>query len=212
MNRIIFCVYICFFLGLSACSTHRASDTKEASVLPPVSCVAVLPTLASVSDTGALSKTDGRNLEEGSVFLDSVLLEELGDRSEFKVLSENQLDAMLSNPWRGKTRQLKDLGQATGCGAVLEINISRYRHRVGGQMSAETPASVAFSMQLLGVKTGTVLWSTSFDETQKPLFEDIFSFSTAEKRGFKWLSAQELCRDGVDSRLAEFPYFQQEEF
>ena len=78
-------------------------------------------------------------------------------------------------------------------------------------MSVETPAAVAFSMELIGVERGVVLWTASFDETQKALLEDIFSFAKARKRGFKWLSVQELSRDGLTSRLQEFPYFQKAE-
>jgi hypothetical protein len=147
----------------------------------------------------------------GARYLDVILMETLGAKKEFKVLSANQLDAILPNPWGGRIKQIRDIGQATGCGAVLESSIGRYQKRVGGEMSVETPAAAAFSMALTSVEQGGRIWSTSFDEEQKALFEDIFSFGKAERRAFKWLSVQELLRDGVDSRLAEFPYFQEAE-
>lgn len=211
VNKIILYVCICLFLGLSSCAGPNPSDTKQVAELPEISCVAVLPVVVPVSASGTLSEENKQNLSDGAAFLDSLILEELDVKSEFKVLTSNQLDAILSNPWGGRVRQIADIGRATGCGAVLKTSISRYRQRVGNELSAEISASAAFSMDLLGVKSGTVLWSTSFDETQKALFDDIFSFSKAEQRGFKWLSVQELCGDAFKGRLAEFPYFQEEE-
>ncbi len=211
MNKIISCLCVGFFLALSACSGHNAGETRQVADLPEISCVAVLPVSVPVSASASLTEVNKQTLHDGSAFLDSLLLAQYDVKKEFRVLSENQLDAILDNPWGGRVAQVGAIGRATGCGAVLETSISRYRQRVGNEMSAEISAAAAFSMELLGVKSGTVLWSTSFDETQKALFDDILSFNKAEKRGFKWLSVQELIRGAVDSRMGEFPYFQEEE-
>ena len=211
MNKIISCVCICLFLLVSACAGPKPSETKQVAELPELSCVAVIPVVVPVSASDKITEVNKLSLSDGAVFLDSLLLEELDVKKEFKVLTSNQLDAILSNPWGGRVSQIADIGRATGCGAVLEVSISRYRQRVGNELSAETSASAAFLMELLGVKSATVLWSASFDETQKALFDDILSFSKAEQRGFKWLSVQELCEDALKSRLTDFPYFQKEE-
>jgi len=201
-----FSVLCCISFTLTACSSVNG-DPKEIEPLPGVSCVAVLPTTIPVGSREAPSAARKKSLLEGAAFFDSVIAEELGDRAEFKVLTENQLDAILGDPWGGRLQQVRDVGKATGCGAVLKTSLSRYRERIGSEMSVETSASAAFSMQLTGVERGDVLWTTSFDETQKALFDDIFSFDKAQKRGFKWLSVQDLSRDGLRSRLQKFPYF-----
>lgn len=211
MNKIVSFLCVGLFLCLNACSTHNSKETKQDVELPELTCIAVLPTSVPVSASTAIIKKKALSLEQGASFLDSVLMEELDGRSEFKVLSENQLDAILQNPWGGRIRQIQDVGAATGCGGVLETSISRYRQRIGGEMSVDTPAAAAFSMELIGVERGVVIWSTSFDEEQKALLDDIFSFTKAESRGFKWLSVEDLIRDSVSHRLADFPYFQQSE-
>ena len=211
MNKIVSCLCVCLFLALSACAVPDSSDTRQVENLPEISCVAVLPVLVPVSATATLTAANKQALLDGAGFLDSVLLEELDVRNEFKVLGENQLDAILADPWGGRVEQVTAIGKATGCGAVLETSISRYRQRVGTDMSAEIPASAAFSMELIGVKSATVLWSTSFDETQKALFDNILTFAQAEKRGFKWLAVEELSGSALKNRLALFPYFQEEE-
>ncbi len=211
MNKIISCLSVGIFLALSACAGHNSSETTVVADLPEISCVAVLPVSVPVSARATLTVANKQTLHDGATFLDSLLLAKYDVKKEFKVLSENQLDAILDNPWGGRVAQVGAIGSATGCGAVLETSISRYRQRVGNEMSAEIPAAAAFSMELLGVKSGTVLWSTSFDETQKALFDDILSFSKAEKRGFKWLSVQELSSGALESRMNDFPYFQEED-
>lgn len=206
MRKILF--VLCFVaFALSSCSSFY-DDTKEIGPLPEITCVAILPTDVPVADSAILSPERKKSIHEGAAFFDSVMSEELGDRSEYRLLTENQLDAILGDPWGGRLQQVRDIHAATGCGAVLETSLSRYRERVGSDMSVESPASVAFSMNLVSAENGSVFWSASFDESQKALFEDIFSFDKAQKRGFKWLSVQELGRDGLKSRLQELPYFQ----
>ncbi len=209
MNKITILLFCSLTLILSACAGHDMPQTKQSVVLPEISCVAVLPVAISLDET-KLGPERKKALFDGATYMDSQLMAELDTRPEFKVLTEDQLDAILSDPWGGHIQQVVVVGHATGCGAVLETSLDRYRQRVGTTMSAEVPAAAAFSMELVGVKSGAVLWSTSFDEEQKALLDDILSFSKVEQRGFKWLSVEELVSDALDSRLAAFPYFKQE--
>lgn len=209
MNKILLC--LCLLIPLSGCAVDHSSETKQAAELPQLSCVAVLPTMVPVSASKKLSVENRKALDDGAMYIDSQLQAGIGGKSTFKVLANNRVDALLNNPWGGRIDQLQTIAKATGCGAVLETSISRYRQRVGNEMSAEVPAAAAFSMELIAVETGTVIWSTSYDETQQALFDNILSFSTAERRGFKWLSVQELIDDALKRRMAEFPYFQEDD-
>lgn len=206
----LFPILFLLSLGLSGCSSLLSvEEPKELRDLPEISCVAVLPTAVPVANSGTLTAANKNTLLEGAVYLDSVMSEELGGRTEFKLLSQQQLDAILGDPWGGRAQQVRDIGHATRCGAVLETSLSKYRERVGTSMSIETPAAAAFSMELISVESGIVFWTSSFDETQKALFDDIFSFDKAQKRGFKWLSVQELSGGGLKDRLSGLPYFQE---
>ncbi len=206
-------VVLCLLsFSLSGCySVDSGEETKELALLPEFNCVTVLPTAVFVTSSGTLTTAQKKNLQDGATFLDTIISDELSGREQFEILTENQLDAILGDPWGGRLQQVLAVGHATGCGAVLETSISKYRQRVGSTMSIETPAAVAFSMQMTDVEKGVVLWATSFNESQKALFEDIFSFSKAEKRGFKWLTVEELSHDGMKSRLDNLPYFQKDD-
>ncbi len=205
---ILFC---CLLFALSACSSVNMKKKKKKKDMPQLSCVVVLPTLVPQASGATRTAAQQENLNTGALFIDSVLSDELDARPEFKLLSQERQNAILADPWRGRVQQVADIGAATGCGAVLQTSISRYRERIGSTMSAERPAAVAFSMELIDVTQGVVMWTTSFDESQKALFEDIFSFNKAQKRGFKWLNVQDLTRDGLKLRLHDFPYFKKEE-
>ncbi len=206
-NFSILCVCVLF---LSACSSSEDNQSRELAPLPEVTCVAVLPVMIPVAVTSRVTAERKKVLLAGASYLNSVMATEFGDGVEYKLLTENQLDAILGDPWGGRAQQVKVIGEATRCGVVLETSLTRYRDRVGTPMSAETPASAAVSMELIDATSGAVLWTSSFDETQKALFEDIFSFDKAQKRGFKWLSVEELSGDGLKSRLIEVPFFKEE--
>ncbi len=210
MKRLL--IILCLFsFALNGCSAFYGDEKAEApGPLPELTCVAVLPVMVPVAGNDFLSPMQKKNLQKGSLYLDSVIADELKKTDQFQMLTENQLDAILGDPWGGRLQQIRTIGKATRCGAVLKTDLTKYRQRVGSNMSIETSAAAAFSMELIDVKTGIVFWTTSFDESQKALLDDIFSFNTAERRGFKWLSVEELSRDGVKSRLKEFPYFQEE--
>lgn len=211
MKRLL--IVLCLFsFALNGCSSTFYGEDKadEPGPLPELTCVAVLPAMVPVTSNESLSPMQKKNLQKGALFLDSVLADELKNREQFQVLTEKQLDAILGDPWGGRLQQVRTIGEATRCGAVLKTDLTKYRQRIGSDMSIETSAAASFSMELIDVKTGMVFWTTSFHESQKALFDDIFSFNTADRRGFKWLSVEELIRDGVTNRLKGFPYFQEE--
>ena len=209
--RKTFSILCCISFMLSACSSFYEDEARELGPLPEISCVAVLPTAVPITYNDTLTAEGKKNISEGAAFLDTVLNDELGNRAEFQVLTQNQLDAIIGDLWSGRIQQINDVGRATKCGAVLEVSLNKYRERVGTAMSVENPAAASFSLELIEVEKGVVLWVSSFDETQKALFKDIFSFSKAQKRGFKWLSVEELSRDGMRGCLTGFPYFQKAE-
>jgi hypothetical protein len=80
---------------------------------------------------------------------------------------------------------------------VITGRMLRYRERVGSDLGVQSPASVAFTLDLIDVQRGDVIWSTRFDETQKGLSENILSLGDIRERGLRWLTAEQLAQDGV---------------
>lgn len=100
---------------------------------------------------------------------------------------------------------LLEMGRKLGADAVLSGTIFRFRQRVGTSYGVDSPASVAFSVYLLRVADGRMIWSGHFDETQKPLSENLLQLPTFVKRGGVWLTAQELSQSGLNKVMVTFP-------
>ena len=119
----------------------------------------------------------------------------VGD-SEVREVADS-LDSM-SEPAR-----LRRIGEMVYADAVMIGRVQRYRERVGNELGVKSPASVAFVLDLIDVRRGDVIWSARFDETQKPLSENIMAIGDIGQRGIKWLTADQLMQDGVKKAVAQ---------
>jgi hypothetical protein len=88
---------------------------------------------------------------------------------------------------------------------VVSGTLFRFRQRKGTGFSVETPASVAFSVYLVRVSDGRLLWDGHFDQTQKPLSEDFTRFFSLVKGGWGWLTAEQLAQQGMEQVMDSFP-------
>jgi hypothetical protein len=122
----------------------------------------------------------------------------------WQIVSENEVrEVAQSTPAGDEANRLKRIGEMVYADAVLISRLQRYRERVGDEWGAKSPASVAFTLNLIDVRRGDVIWTAQFDETQKSLSENIFAFGQVSQRGFRWLSADELIHDGVKKAIAQ---------
>jgi|GEM_PF-760110 len=100
-----------------------------------------------------------------------------------------------------------DVGRILGADSVMIGFVSEYTERGGSEWGIESPSTVTFSVEVLSTKDGRVIWETYFTETQKPLFDNLFEIKKFVKRGGKWISADELAKEGarkVAQRFSEF--------
>ncbi len=100
---------------------------------------------------------------------------------------------------------VKSIGEKTGAEAVLTGVVTRYEEREGGPLGVKKPASVGFEVNLIGTLDGTLLWHGRYAETQKSLVEDLSMIFTFFKRRGKWLTAEELAKEGVEEVLKTLP-------
>lgn len=124
---------------------------------------------------------------------------------KFLSLSEfnNLVTEILSAEETSHQRIIQILCERTGTDAILYGKIYRYKEREGTGFSVNEPASVAFGLVLYEGKTGKILWTRVFDETQKPLSENILNLRLYKK--LKWLTAKELASNGIELLLESFP-------
>jgi hypothetical protein len=100
-----------------------------------------------------------------------------------------------------------DVGRVLGADTVMVGTISQYSDRGGSEWATDSPSTVSFSVDLLSTKDGSVLWGTSFTETQKPLFDNLFEIKKFVKRKGKWITADEMAKEGARKIAHRFSTF-----
>ncbi len=96
-------------------------------------------------------------------------------------------------------------GKRAGADAVLIGHIFRFVDRKGNRASVESPASVAFDLHLIDVDSGKIVWTANFDQTQRPLSDNLLELGSFIKRGASWVTAEELAQGGLEDILRRFP-------
>ena len=100
-----------------------------------------------------------------------------------------------------------DVGRILDADTVMVGTISQYSDKGGSEWATDSPSTVSFSVDLLSTKDGSVLWGTSFTETQKPLFDNLFEIKKFVKRKGKWITADEMAKEGARKIAHRFSTF-----
>ncbi len=183
---------------------------------PPLKSIAVLPFEAACpgGERGYFvcpvkGPLKGVIQPEARKTMDQLLREELAGKPGFRFVPVEEFEtlwaealAQAQNPTTSEI--VKALGQELRVEGLLYGKIFRFKERQGGALGVRAPASVAFALVLFRTQDGAIVWKGWFDETQKPLSENIFKFRLY--RGFRWLTARELAAKGLEQVLADFPF------
>jgi len=89
--------------------------------------------------------------------------------------------------------------------AVITGVILRYEDRDGHALSVDRPASVAYEAYLISARDGAMLWQARFDETQKPLFDNLLLVGRFLQGGGVWQTSDTLTRIGLERVIKTFP-------
>ena len=201
-------VFCCCFLSFG-CSKKVTLPTFDETF--PVTCIGILPALSMVDFDDTLSTVEDKELLDGTRVLDSLLREQFVGKSGFRLVSNSQISGMDANlPAQPMARAML-IAEKLSCNAVLETTLRRYKDRVGGEYTAKESASVAFDYRLIAIPDGTVLCSGTFDEVQKSVMANFFHFRTAADRGFTWVTAEQLLREGMQEKFKKCSYLSAEE-
>lgn len=201
-------LFLCLLVfSLSSCSTINTGD-QEAQPVQPLSCIAVIPATTSVAKDDTISYEEARLLEIGAAHATSFMADELSSNPKIRLINAAQMSHAVKEVSGGISGTITALGEKVNCEGVLITTIRRFVPRDGTELAVDTPASADFMMVLRHAPTGAMLWSADFQETQEPLFSNIFSFNKMQKRGFRWVTAEELLEQGLKLRLEDCPYLQ----
>lgn len=193
-------------LLVAGCGGKKADPVVPKDPSIAISCIGVLPARTTVDFDRTVSVTQAKQLKEGARMLDQLLRQELSSVDTFRFVSPATVSGLESNNQGNGLERAQAIGAHLSCNALLETTISRYADRVGSQYSAEEPASVAFEYTLYEVEKGRVLCQGQFDEIQKSVMENLYNWSRASSRGFKWITAEQMLREGVHDKFSRCSY------
>lgn len=194
-------------LGPGNFSSRHSTDLKtravrRIAVLPPESVAAgARPQAPSAGPSSAPDKGGKR---EPAALLSDLLYSTVAALPKWQIVSDREVQEVLAMVPRGaEVNRVRRLGEMVYADGVFSARIVRFRERVGEEWGAKSPASVAFVVDLWDAKRGDIIWSGQFDETQKPLSENIFAIGEFTQRGGKWLTAEELTHEGVKKAVSQ---------
>ena len=191
----------------------KKTDTSPASQVPDyaVTCIGVLPVTTADNFDEIVPAVEKKQLQNGVQVLDELLKQQFISRPDVRLVSDGQIAGMDKNLPAEPLARARVIADRLSCNTVLETTLRRYKDRVGGKFFANDPASVAFDFRLIAIPEGTVLCSGTFDEVQQSVMENLFNFKNATERGFTWVTAEQLMREGLRARFNECPYLTEDE-
>jgi len=191
-----------FTLFLLVQCTNTPPVQEKMAPLKAINSMTVLPFEPMAGLTREQTAVIGSALEP----LNNSLAQYMADIPKVRVLTEPELESFATEFFGDPLARAQALGKKTGNDVVLAPFVRRFLEREGNEYSASRPASVNLEFKLVASDTGEILWSGEYDETQEPLMRNLLKFSQSAQRGFKWVTAEELAREGMTSKLDECPY------
>ncbi len=209
-------IYILLFVPLFSCKSMQSYSIEKKQICPVVPIikrVVVLPfDIPSNAPFGLVKegKIEEGSIEKLSTFTEDILKsfgcfdviswEQVIERLQYEDMGRVLLDAK-----KGYKDEIIKIARIFKADAVLMGYVTKYTEREGKEYGSMKPASVSFSLFLYAGSDGSLLWNGSYRETQQALLDNLFNINLYIRRGFKWLSADELAKWGLKEILKNFP-------
>ncbi len=212
----VFLISILVVLFCSGC--WMGSGKRQVTKLPKLNHIAVLPMDRASSKpaserptcniSGSSSVTSYYVTPEAAERVSQILYSLVLKDPRFKKVTQGQCLGLLNsilqkNVKSSELRILRSFGKDLDADAILYGKLYRFRERIGGPYAVKTPASVAFSLILVRVADGAVLWRYSFDQTQEALTSNLLNWRFYKEQGMRWVTAEELAAYGLEQAVKE---------
>jgi PBP1b-binding outer membrane lipoprotein LpoB len=165
-----------------------------------VAKIAVMPLLENPD------KSNGTVVEGSAETVTAELIGQVALAGGWELVPETDVtDALQKLPPLNLTNQQTvaiELGKSLNADVVIYGTVNRFKERVGIAYAAQSPASVEFTLHMVQVTSGQVVWTAKFDRTQKALFENFFNVVNFVKAEGRWVKAHEIAQDGVQEAVA----------
>ncbi len=164
---------------------------------------AVCPVCKNIYRSGEISPS-------GPNTLTRLLYEKMEVQGTFKVIPLEKVEEVLFH-WEKRRFEERpalssiEVGKELGADFICIGYLFRFEERIGSSLGVERPASVSFDLHLLRMRDEKMVWLGKFDETQRPLSENLLKMGSFFRRKGSWLKAAELASVGMDETLKKLP-------
>ncbi len=200
---VLFFALVCL---LVACADTTPPKDDDGEKIYPLHSIVVLPVQ---SDPSEQSTDKNKQLAAGADIIDSLMQKYFSQNSfktKFIFLSAERMEALLGNMDGNIIAQAGFVAQKLQSEGALIMTVSRFQERIGNNRSISFPAAVTFNYKLINGMSGAILCNGVFEETQQALTENLFNFGKASRRGFKWITAEQLAGEGLADKFSECPF------
>lgn len=192
------------FLTLNCSCVKQTSPTTADTLPDEVKSIAVLPVAFFQEGTDSPQKI--KELESGVNALSQSINEYFTGNDKVQIVSSDEIESLSTNYSSTPYAESLHIGKSIHVEAVMTLVLEKFNERKGTDYAVTSPASVSFDYRLIHTESGKTLCSGSFSETQQAATENILSLKKLSGRGFKWISAYALTREGVFSTLSGCKY------
>jgi len=183
MNRLSLVLLVGLALG---CAAPFSTELRAPTAPPILRKVVILPFASDPAPGGSVAV-------DAAAVVATRVLEAMTQETRLEIVPPGEAARV-----RGvaEVPSGEELRGQFGSDAVLTGSVRRYVERSGGSGGSSRPAAVWFSLELRSAD-GELLWSGTYNETQRALSEDLGSFGRAWQRGFRWVTAADLAGYGA---------------
>jgi hypothetical protein len=179
------------FIPSGDLQAHAVRSIKEVRV----GTIAVMPVIANPGTNGDVVADGGPDAITAELYTQAAIA------GGWDVVPQDDVVRAMSNLPPTNAANLDEnalkIGHALSVDGVLYGMVERYREREGLDYAAASPASVAFVMKFVDMKTGQVVWTAKFAKAQKALSQNVFELANFVQHEGRWVRAHEIAQEGV---------------
>jgi TolB-like protein len=177
--------------------THAVESIKQVAM----GRIAVMPLIAAPGIAGAAIAPGGPEAITAEVY------SQAATAGGWQVVPQDDVEAALAKlpptTPHNIDENARKLGHMLSVDGVLYGMVERYEEREGLEYAAAKPASVAFELKLLDMKTGQVVWSATYARAQKALSQNFFNVANFFYHRARWVRANEIAQEGVRGAITD---------
>ncbi|MEA3464536.1 MAG: hypothetical protein U9R29_00715 [Thermodesulfobacteriota bacterium] len=213
LATLLFCLTSCATTPQNNSLTSEITEIKQLAVMPFITVSGSARHAKELDKTldcelSGLCYIDREVLSLAEKTLTRQLSEALAERINNMLSQQIVTDYYLRLPKEQHETPRKlvlQMGHDLEADHVVVGLVSRYQNRIGGALTADTPASITFRLYLVDVVNQKLVWEGHFDKTQQGLSANLLEAGLFFNYGFKWLRIDELSEHGMEKILEDFP-------